>query len=366
MATKGRSPLTTGTTSTSMWSGALGPLLIILTITVGLSLAWYNASSLLLLFAGILFAAFLDACTHGLSRVLPIARIWRFAFVGLVLGIITALAITWGVGRLPEQARSMVRIMDTQIDILESSLTPFGIDLFGSEGRQGLSHLISDPGRLFGHVHQAVTGAYAVVINTIIVVCLGLFFAANPGGYRDGMLSLLPVASRGRIRDVMDEMGRTLRGWLLGQLVRNSILAVSVGIALHLLGLPSASLLGLQAGIANFIPYLGPLLAAGPVALVAMPLGPSTLVWTMVIYFSIQTLEGFVVAPLIQREAVNVPPAWTLLAIVVFGAMFGAMGIALAAPLLAVSRIAVLRLYVEDWLQVLQGDASPSNQGTDS
>ena len=337
MTTEGRSSATTG--------------VIVLAIAAGLALTWYNVSSLLLLFAGILFAAFLDACIRGLGRFLPIARAGRFALVALVLACLSALAIAWGIAHLPEQARGLIRVMDAQIDILQGHLTPYGIDLFGPDGRQDLSQLIVDPGILFGHVHRAVSGAYAVAINAIVIVCLGMFFAASPGGYRDGTLTLLPVPWRARVRGVMDEMGLTLRNWLLGQLVRSAVLAVTLGIAFHLLGLPGASLLGLQAGVANFIPYLGPLLAAGPVALVAMPLGPSTLVWAMVIYFSLQTIEGFVLAPLIQRQAVNVPPAWTLLAIVIFGAMFGAMGIALATPLLAVGRIAVLRLYVEDWLQ---------------
>jgi len=333
----------------------LGPLLIVLAVAVGLAFTWLNAFSLLLLFASILFAVFLDACTRGLGGLVPLARIWRFALVGIVLGVVGALLIAWGLARLPDQARSLMRVMDAQIAVLESQLAPFGIDLFGPDGRHGLARLIADPGQLFGHVHQAVSGAYAVVINIVVVVCLGLFFAASPASYREGMLKLLPVGWRARVREVMDEMGRTLRNWLLGQLVRNTILAVTVGAALHLLDLPGASLLGLQAGLANFIPYLGPLIAAGPVALVAMPLGVATLIWAMAIYFSIQTIEGFVAAPLIQRGAVNVPPAWTLLAIVVFGAMFGAMGIALATPLLAVGRIAVLRFYVEDFLQDRQG-----------
>ena len=328
----------------------LAPMLIVMAAALGLALAWINAANLLLLFAGILFAVFVDACVRGLSRFVPATRAWRFALVGLVLGIVAALAIMWGLARLPEQARSLVRVMDTQIEILESRIAPYGIDLFGAEGRGGLTRLIGDPGQLFGHVHQAVSGAYAVAINTIVIVVIGLFFAANPGSYRDGALSLLPIARRPRVRDVMDEMGQTLRYWLLGQLVRNITLAVMVGVALNFLGLPGASLLGLQAGVANFIPYLGPLVAAGPVALVAMPLGVPTLIWAIVLYFSIQTVEGFVFAPLIQRGAVDIPPVWTLLAIVIFGAMFGAMGIALATPLLAIGRIAVLRLYIEDCL----------------
>jgi predicted PurR-regulated permease PerM len=177
-----------------------------------------------------------------------------------------------------------------------------------------------------------------------------VFLAVDPASYRDGVLRFVAIGVRPRAREVMDEMGQMLRYWLLGQLVRSVLVAAVLWLALQMLGVPAASLLALQAGVANFVPYLGPLIAALPVALAAAPLGLGPLVWVMAIYFCIQTLEGFVVAPLIQKGAVNVPPAWTLSAIVLLGAMFGVLGVALAAPLLGVVRVALLRFYVEGWL----------------
>lgn len=349
------STLTGGT----VWGRVLALPLTVLAIAVGLALVLYTAPSLLLLFAGILFATLLDACTRGLGHILPVARAWRFALVTLGLASLAVLAIGWGIVRFPAQVQMLMQVMDTQLGVLEGHLAAFGIDLFGPGGRQDLSNFIADPGRLFGHVQYAVSGAYAVGINTIVIVCLGLFFAGAPSAYREGVLILVPIAARARVREVMDEMGQVLRSWLLGQLVRSAIVAVVLAVTLHLLGLPGAPLLGLQAGVANFIPYLGPLIAALPIALVAMPLGLSTLAWVLVIYFAIQTIEGFVIAPLIQKGSVNVAPAWTLFAIVIFGALFGALGVALAAPLLAVGRIAVLRFYVEDWLKD-RPDVGPS------
>lgn len=325
--------------------------LIVLAVAAGVAALWYYASSVLLLFAGILFAVFVDACTRGLAPVLPLSRGWRFGLVVLAFLSVAGFAIGWGFVRLPDQARLLLQVMNAQLDILEHHLAAFGIHLFGPDGRQDLSHFIADPGRLFGHVQHAVSGVYVVAMNAIVIVCLGVFLAAHPGSYRDGVLQLLPIGNRSRVREVMDEMGLMLRSWLLGQLVRSGVVAVILWLILQILGVPGAALLGLQAGAANFVPYLGPLIAALPVALAAMPLGLSSLAWVMALYFCIQTVEGFVIAPLIQKGSVNVPPAWTLFAIVILGAMFGILGVALAAPLLAVGRIAVLRLYVEDCLR---------------
>jgi predicted PurR-regulated permease PerM len=341
--------MTTGK-SAADWGRILVPPLIVLACVVGLTFAWFAAHSLLMLFAGILFAVFLDACTRGLAYVLPVPRRWRFGLVMVALASLAALAIAWGIVRLPSQVRMLMQVMDSQLTVLESYLAGFGIDLFGPGGRHDLSQFIADPGRLFGHVQYAVSGAYVFAITTIVIVCLGLFFAGQPAAYREGALIFAPQAARPRLREVMNEMGQVLRSWLLGQLVRSAIVAVVLAATLYSLGVPGAGLLGLQAGVANFIPYLGPLIAALPVALVTMPLGLSTLAWVLAIYFLIQTIEGFVIAPLVQKGSVNVAPAWTLFAIVLFGALFGAMGVALAAPLLAVGRIAALRFYVEDWL----------------
>lgn len=332
------------------WRTVITVPLVVLAVASGLALLCYSAPSLMLLFAGILFAVLLDACTRGLERIVPLGRSGRYALVVLVLGSGALVALGWGLVSLPAQVQGLISVMDVQLTVLERELAGFGIDLFGPDGRQDLSHFLSDPGRLFGHVQYAVSGAYGAVMNTIVVVCLGLFFAGQPDAYREGALLLVPRGARPRVRSVLNEMGQMLRSWLLGQLVRSAVVAVLLGLAFQLLGVASAPLLGLQAGAANFIPYLGPLIAAFPVALVAMPLGLPTLVWVMAIYFSIQTIEGFVIAPLIQKGAVNLAPAWTLFAIVIFGAMFGALGVALAAPVFAITRVAVLRFYVEDWL----------------
>ena len=117
-----------------------------------------------------------------------------------------------------------------------------------------------------------------------------------------------------------------------------------------LIGMPGAFLLGLQAGVVNFIPYLGPVIAAVPIGLAAMAQGTSMVVWALGVHTVIQTVEGYLFAPLIQRRAVDLPPVLSLAAVTVSGVLFGAMGAALVTPLVAALKVAVVRLYVEDRL----------------
>ena len=85
-------------------------------------------------------------------------------------------------------------------------------------------------------------------------------------------------------------------------------------------------------------------------ARLAVPAFCLVLVWAVIVYTIIQSIEGYVIGPLIQRQAVAIPPAWTLVAILLLGALFGVMGIALAMPLVAIGRVAIIRFYVEDYL----------------
>jgi predicted PurR-regulated permease PerM len=328
----------------------LADALTVLCVALGAFVVWRTSSSLLIIFAGILLASFLDSCARALSRVIPVGRIWRLSLVILVLTGLIVVGTIWGARKIPEQASFLLRVMDTQLEVLHQRMLTFGVELFGSDGSRDLSRWFPDHDKLFGHAQTAVGTTANVLANTLVVVFLGLLFCFHPRAYCDGVVLLVRPSSRQRAAAVLDEMGEVLRSWLVGQLIRIVLMGVCVWFALYLLGIPGAFLLGVQAGVSNFVPYLGPIVAGIPVALVAMPLGLSKLIWAIGVYTAIQSIEGYVIGPLIQRRAAQLSPAWTLVAIVLLGSLFGVMGIALALPLFAVGRVAILRLYVEDWL----------------
>ena len=327
-------------------------ILVALAAGAGLFLAWQTATSLLLIFAGLLFAALLEACVRGLCRVLPIGRGWRLAVVCTLLVLGTAWLVAWGGYNLAQQAESLIDLIGEQFRALRGGLRAIGITPPPGEGgpRNLLQLLLPDPGALFGQAYSAFNVASGLLGNAVVVFFVGLFAVADPGLYRRGVLALLPRDRRPRVGEVLDEMAGTLRGWLVGQLVAVALIALTTWAGLALIGMPGAFLLGLQAGVVNFIPYLGPVIAAVPIGLAALAQGTTTVAWALGVHVVIQTLEGYVLAPLIQRRAVDLPPVLSLAAVLLFGALFGAMGVALATPLVAVLKVAVMRLYVEDRL----------------
>ena len=242
----------------------LAAALVVLSVALGILLIWRTSSSLLIIFAGILFASFLDACARALGPVIPVGRPWRLMLVILTLTGLLVLGAVWGVGKIPEQASLLIRVMDAQLDVLQQRLLAVGVDLFGPEGGRDFSRWFPDHDKLFGHAQTAVGTASSILANTLVIVFLGLLFSLDPQAYRDGVVLLVKPSSRDRVRSVLDEMGSVLRSWLVGQFIRIVLMTAFVWLALYLLGLPGAFLLGAQAGVSNFVPYLGPILAAYP------------------------------------------------------------------------------------------------------
>jgi predicted PurR-regulated permease PerM len=329
-------------------------ILVAAAVAAGLFLTWTAAETLLLVFAGILLGVLLDALARALGYALSISHAWRLALVCLVLAAAIGGTLAWSGYALASEWDQLARILSAQLKALREQIDNLGLtqQASGKDDIQTLAQmLLPDPSRLFGGARSAFSAALGMLGSAIVIVLIGVFAAANPQLYRAGILMLIPAARRPRVGEVLDQMGATLRWWLVGQLATMAVVGISVGIALALLGVPGAMLLGVQAALVNFIPYLGPFLAAIPILLSAASVDTTTLLWTLGVYMLIQTIEGYILTPLVQDRAVHLPPVLALASLMLFGALFGAAGVAMAIPLVAVLRVAVLRLYVEDALQ---------------
>jgi len=128
------------------------------------------------------------------------------------------------------------------------------------------------------------------------------------------------------------------------------IVGTLISIGLTVIGLPSALALGFLSGVAEFIPILGPILAAVPAILIAFSEDRQTVFWVIGLFVAVQQLEGYAIMPLVQRRAVHLPPVLTILSIVGFGILLGLPGIVMAAPLAVTLMVAVQRLYVRETL----------------
>lgn len=165
--------------------------------------------------------------------------------------------------------------------------------------------------------------------------------------YRRGLLRLLPRSGGPDAEEAMDAASGALRKWLLGKLVSMLLVGILTTTGLWLLGVPLALSLGVLAGALEFVPFIGPVVAAVPGILFAFTQSPSTALYVALLYLGIQQVESYLIMPLVQRWAVALPPALAILAVVGFGVLFGVLGLLFAVPLMVLVMVLVEKLYVE-------------------
>jgi predicted PurR-regulated permease PerM len=195
-----------------------------------------------------------------------------------------------------------------------------------------------------------IGSTFGAVANVFIVLFFAVFMAAQPRMYVDGFLHLVARKKRARVREVLYGIGDVLRRWLVGQTLLAACVALLTGAGLLALGAPFPYALALLAGLMEFIPYIGPFLAAVPAVLVGFAEGPQVALSVAALFVAIQLVESYVLAPLVQHRAVHLAPAAILFAQVLMGAIVGALGVAVATPLAAAVMVALGMLYVEDAL----------------
>jgi predicted PurR-regulated permease PerM len=195
-----------------------------------------------------------------------------------------------------------------------------------------------------------VPGVFSTASSLILVLAGGVFLALDPQGHREGALLLVPRSRRERLRQIMNLAGRSLQRWLAGQVIAMVVIGVATTLVLAILGVPSALALGLIAGLLEFVPYVGAIVAYVPLGLAAISQGVDTFWWVLGTYVLIQQSEGNILMPLLQKRTVEIPPVVALFSVVGLALLFGPLGIVLGVPLTVVLLVALRELYITDVL----------------
>ena len=360
------------------WRGAL-PLaasgIAVVCFTALLALAWMSVGTLLLIFAGVLLGVFLDGLTRGLGHVLPLPRGLRLTIASLAVAVAVLSFGTYGGATVVQQGRDLGTTIKDQAGTVSGWLSERGIDVpslapqgGGKDGStesnqkegglgglangllKGSSSIVSDAGSVLGPAAAVILGLFDALGNLLVIAFLGLAFAADPKAYRDGALRFVPPQKRPRAAKVLDGAGETLRHWLFGQLIIMAAIFLCTWAGLAFLGIGGALILGLQAGLLAFVPTVGPLVAGIVIILAALASGLKAVIGAVGVYLAVQCLESYGLTPFIQKRALDIPPATIFAGQLILGVIFGLWGIDLALPLMAVIKVLLEQLYVEDTL----------------
>jgi predicted PurR-regulated permease PerM len=300
--------------------------------------------ALLLAFFGVLLAIVIDVPTTALAKRMPRS-------LALVVVLLAGLGLTVGgiVLIAPHVASQLVMLAQAvprglaRAGELWSRIAPGQADLWGTVRARVVVALPSLVGRLVPFVN----GTLSVLTSTLVVVAIALFVAIDPRAELRWMSRLVPPRRERAFWELMGRLGHAMRQWLLGMIATLAIVAALTGAGLLVVGVKSWLALALLTFVTGFVPYLGALFAGLVVVGAGLAVSPRTALAALIVFVVGQTLQGVLIAPLLNRHALRMPPGLLLAWQLVMVASFGVLGVLAAQPLLAVAIVVVEYAYVE-------------------
>lgn len=313
----------------SVWLGMIAAMALVVLLI----------QPLLIIFAGLVFAAMLDGGVRLLGRVLRIGRGARLLIV--VLCVVAFLIGTfWLTGvQVTQQFSQLQATLLAQGSRLMAWLSSKGL----MPGAANVGALVQQALGSLGRLTSWVGTALGALTSLVMVLVLGLFIAIEPRLYERGLQWMVPSANRAEFAITLERMGTTLRRLLAGRLIGMAVEGVLTFIALMVFGVPMALVLGIIAAIMAFIPNVGAAVTGVLMVAVGFSAGTHTGLAALGTYAVVQTFDGYVVIPMVARRTVDLPPALTLGAQILASTLFGILGLMLADPMTAMIKVALER-----------------------
>lgn len=345
------------------WAISVGGIGVVLFVAL-LLFTWYFAATLFLIFAGMLLGVALNAMSNLLGRVVRLPHALRLTIVCLAVAGMLSGIIFLGGTTIAQQTTVLSNTLKSQLVNVKGFLERNGIDTslfdFGSlsshtdaseapapttppptHSLPSAGTIASSGGAIFSQSLKLILGTASAVGNFFIVLFLGIAFATQPAVYRNGLLFMTPARHRQRATVIVDRISETLERWLIAQIITMAAVFFVTWVGLEIIGIQSAFILGIQAGLLAFIPTVGAILGGLIVVLASLASGWVAGLSAFVLFLGVHALESYVLTPLIQRQALDIPPATLFAFQILLGVVFGVWGLALALPLMAIAKVMI-------------------------
>lgn len=298
---------------------------------------------LLLVLAATLIAVFFT----GLSGLVRRKTRWNKGIslaVAVTVTVLLVAALFWLIGaKLQSQITELSETLPATLETAKAQLNKSSI------GRQVVEKISSSQSvnrakSILGTVFKSTFG---VLGDVYVVLFMGIFFTVSPDVYTKGIVALIPQKGKKKGRDLLDKLNENLLKWLKGKFFAMFVVFVLTAVGLAILGIPLWLVLAIIAGLLNFIPNFGPIIAMVPAALVALLVSPTTAAIVAGMYLLIQVIESNFITPLVQQKLVSIPPALIIIAQLLISPLTGGWGLVLATPLMLILMTLIQELYTD-------------------
>lgn len=336
------------------------PLLTATVLTVLLLLLVRNTAEILvLLLLGILISLYLRALSGLIERKLRVPEPFSY-IAALGASIVGVVALLWVlVPPVIEQTQQLFSVLPDYIAGWEKGLEgamakyPGLRDVVGPGDHRILRAVYDRVGETFGDVVPRAIGLVHGAINVFAVGIMGIYLSLHPALYREWLIALFPPIHRDLVRDVIGDLGATLRSWIVGMVFGMFVLAAFTALGLYLLKVPFWLPFGIFTGLVAIVPFFGTLVSTVVPALFVLngtgfagfgPVGHSVLV--ILLGTVVHLVESNVVLPLVMSKKVDLPPVLSIMSVLIMGKLLGPMGLIVAVPTLAATMVIVRRILI--------------------
>jgi len=298
---------------------------------------------IILIFASVLIASYF----RGISSYLSKKTGWKTA-ITLTISIggtfLIFAGIFWLAGATISNEAEKIE------DALPGMVEEVKVLLNDSEaGKEGIEKIEEwqDSDKFGSFISRLFSSTFGYLGDFIIIIVIGIFFTASPHLYLNGLFQMVPPGNRDKAKEVVEKLASALKKWLAGRFLAMLAVFILTSIGLVILGVPMWLTLALIAGLLNFIPNFGPIVASIPAVLIALSISPTTAAMVAGLYLVVQLLESGIINPMAQKKLVKIPPALIIISQLLVGTMTGIWGVILATPIVLMLIILVQELYVQ-------------------
>lgn len=330
-------------------------LLVIVTTGLLLVLLWQLRSLIVVVMIAVLLAA-------AISPIVTAAERWGIPrFLGVISVYLAAIAGLTGLGWLigptvVDQIQNLISTLPTYLENLGGLAEKWALRLgitdveaIGQvfETQAVTSWVIRSSQQLLMRSYGITRGIIGGVLSLILALLLSAYMVAGSQNLIKGLLGLFPHPWDERLAAQVKPIGRRIGGYIQGRVLVSAVLALAISVGLGILGLSQFALgLGVIAGVTNLIPFIGPVLGVFPALLVALSQGWWTVLWVSLLFTIIQTLETYVLDPLLVGPSVRVHPLYQLLAVLGGTQVLGIVGALIVPPWVAGASVVLENLYL--------------------
>lgn len=329
-----------------------GTIVRVILFVLALGFLWFIRDIIALLFVSLLLASIINPLaarfqSNGMSRALAVLLIYL-----AILGVITILVLLL-IPAVVAETRDLIKNADhLWASFLETlgPLRPYVAAGGLSEAlTQWLAASSSGVTSAAGGLVATIRGFFGGIVSLIIVLVVTFYLVVSEESVNRLFRAVAPEAYQPWLLDLFRRIEKGVGAWMRGMLLLSLIVAAAVYVTLSILGVKYALVLAIAAGVAEFLPYIGPVLAAVPAILIALTQSPLLAVLTAVAYVVIQQVENHVLVPKVMEKATGLHPIVSIFALLIGVKVAGLVG-----ALLAIPAATVIRVVVEDLFRMVR------------